>query len=155
VSASFSSCPLSLGFDSSGDSSGAPCMASELQRPDSMPCHNRQVNSTSSPSPEHLLAEDRVLDHAEENNAAMAKLTLLPGHAHSSVLSERDSPACCSTNLHSENHSDSSDSGNYDAPVGGDSLLGDCELSRQIGAQLKLLPMNDQIRELQTIIRDK
>lgn len=129
-------------------------MATELQRPDSMPCHNRQVNSTSSPSPEHLLAEDPVLDHAEKNNAAMAKLTLLPGHAHSSVLSERDSPACCSTNLPSENHSDSSDSGNYDAPVG-DSLLGDCELSRQIGAQLKLLPMNDQIRELQTIIRDK
>lgn len=25
----------------------------------------------------------------------------------------------------------------------------------EIGAQLKLLPMNDQIRELQTIIRDK
>lgn len=129
-------------------------MATELQRPDSMPCHNRQVNSTSSPSPEHLLAEDPVLDHAEENNAAMAKLTLLPGHAHSSVLSERDSPACCSTNLHCENHSDSSDSGNYEAPVG-DSLLGDCELYPQIGAQLKLLPMNDQIRELQTIIRDK
>lgn len=125
-------------------------MATELQRPDSMPCHNRQVNST----PERLLAEDPVLDHAEENNAAMAKLTLLPGHAHSSVLSERDSPACCSTNLHSENHSNSSDSGNYEASVG-DSLLGDCELSRQIGAQLKLLPMNDQIRELQTIIRDK
>lgn len=129
-------------------------MATELQRPDSMPCHNRQVNSTSSPSPERLLAEDPVLDHAEENNAAMAKLTLLPGHAHSSVLSERDSPACCSTNLHCENHSDSSDSGNYEAPVG-DSLLGDCELYPQIGAQLKLLPMNDQIRELQTIIRDK
>lgn len=86
-------------------------MATELQRPDSMPCHNR-------------------------------------------VLSERDSPACCSTNLHCENHSDSSDSGNYEAPVG-DSLLGDCELYPQIGAQLKLLPMNDQIRELQTIIRDK
>lgn len=129
-------------------------MATELQRPDSMPCHNRQVNSTSSPSPERLLAEDPVLDHAEENNAAMAKLTLLPGHAHSSVLSERDSPACCNTHLHCENHSDSSDSGNYEAPVG-DSLLGDCEPYPQIGAQLKLLPMNDQIRELQTIIRDK
>lgn len=116
-----------------------------------MPCHNRQVNSTSTPSPERLRADDQILDHAEENNAAMAKLTLLPGHAHSSVLSDRDSQACCGTNLHSENHSDSS---NYEAPVG-DSLLGDCELSRQIGAQLKLLPMNDQIRELQTIIRDK
>uniref|UniRef100_A0A674BHY2 Uracil phosphoribosyltransferase homolog n=1 Tax=Salmo trutta TaxID=8032 RepID=A0A674BHY2_SALTR len=29
------------------------------------------------------------------------------------------------------------------------------ELQRQIGSQLKLLPLNDQIRELQTIIRDK
>lgn len=34
--------------------------------------------------------------------------------------------------------------GNYDAPPS-DSLLGDCEVSPQI-AQLKLLPMNDQIR---------
>ncbi|XP_050997532.1 uracil phosphoribosyltransferase homolog [Acomys russatus] len=138
-------------------------MATELQHPDSMPCHNRQVNSTS-PSPDHLLADDPILDHAEGNNAAMAKLTLLPGHSHSNglserdsqacVLSERDSQACSSTNLNSENHSDSRECGNYDAPVG-ESLLGDCELSRQIGAQLKLLPMNDQIRELQTIIRDK
>ncbi|MCI4394722.1 hypothetical protein PGIGA_G00171930 [Pangasianodon gigas] len=29
------------------------------------------------------------------------------------------------------------------------------EIARQIGPQLKLLPLNDQIRELQTIIRDK
>lgn len=29
------------------------------------------------------------------------------------------------------------------------------DLQRQIGPQLKLLPLNDQIRELQTIIRDK
>jgi hypothetical protein len=33
-----------------------------------------------------------------------------------------------------------------------DSLLGDCELSQQIKSQLKLLSMNDQIWELQTII---
>uniref|UniRef100_A0A672MCA9 Uncharacterized protein n=1 Tax=Sinocyclocheilus grahami TaxID=75366 RepID=A0A672MCA9_SINGR len=29
------------------------------------------------------------------------------------------------------------------------------DIQRQIGPQLKLLPLNDQIRELQTIIRDK
>ncbi|XP_066517674.1 uracil phosphoribosyltransferase homolog isoform X2 [Hoplias malabaricus] len=31
----------------------------------------------------------------------------------------------------------------------------DCEVQPHIGPQLKLLPLNDQIRELQTIIRDK
>ncbi|XP_036435922.1 uracil phosphoribosyltransferase homolog [Colossoma macropomum] len=31
----------------------------------------------------------------------------------------------------------------------------DGEIQKQIGPQLKLLPLNDQIRELQTIIRDK
>lgn len=29
------------------------------------------------------------------------------------------------------------------------------DIQQQIGPQLKLLPLNDQIRELQTIIRDK
>lgn len=29
------------------------------------------------------------------------------------------------------------------------------DVAKQIGPQLKLLPLNDQIRELQTIIRDK
>ena len=29
------------------------------------------------------------------------------------------------------------------------------DIQKQIGPQLKLLPLNDQIRELQTIIRDK
>lgn len=29
------------------------------------------------------------------------------------------------------------------------------DIVKQIGSQLKLLPLNDQIRELQTIIRDK
>ncbi|ELV09847.1 Uracil phosphoribosyltransferase like protein [Tupaia chinensis] len=53
-----------------------------------------------------------------------------------------------------ENNSGSGDSSNSDVPAG-DSFLGDFDLSQQIGAQLKLLPMNDQIRELQTIIRDK
>lgn len=29
------------------------------------------------------------------------------------------------------------------------------DIAKQIGPQLKILPLNDQIRELQTIIRDK
>lgn len=37
-------------------------------------------------------------------------------------------------------------------PIGGE-VNGDLQI--QLGPQLKLLPLNDQIRELQTIIRDK
>ncbi|XP_008835899.1 uracil phosphoribosyltransferase homolog isoform X2 [Nannospalax galili] len=129
-------------------------MATELQRPDSMPCHNQQVNSTSTLGSQHLQPDDRTLDHAEENNAVVAKLTLLPGHAHSSVQLEQYSQACGGVSLLLESHSDGSDRSHYEAPVR-EFLLGDCELSRQVGTQLKLLPMNDQIRELQTIIRDK
>ncbi|XP_008581253.1 PREDICTED: uracil phosphoribosyltransferase homolog [Galeopterus variegatus] len=129
-------------------------MDTELRCPDSMPCHNQQVNSASTASPEPPRPGDSIPDHAGGDSASVAKLTLLAGHAHSSVPAERDPQACSGASLNSESNSGSDDSSNYDAPAS-DSLLGDCELSRQIGAQLKLLPMNDQIRELQTIIRDK
>ncbi|XP_002763064.1 uracil phosphoribosyltransferase homolog isoform X1 [Callithrix jacchus] len=129
-------------------------MATELQCPDSMPCHNQQVNSASTPSPEQLRPGDPIPDHAGGNRAPRAKVTLLTGHTHSSLPAEQDTGACGGSSLVSESNSGSGDSSSYDAPAG-DSFLGDCELSRQIGAQLKLLPMNDQIRELQTIIRDK
>uniref|UniRef100_A0A2K6T2Z8 Uracil phosphoribosyltransferase homolog n=1 Tax=Saimiri boliviensis boliviensis TaxID=39432 RepID=A0A2K6T2Z8_SAIBB len=129
-------------------------MATELQCPDSMPCHNQQVNSTSTPSPEQLRPGDPIPDPAGGTRAPRAKVTLLTGHAHSSAPAEQDTGACGGSSLISESNSGSGDSSSYDAPAG-DSFLGDCELSRQIGAQLKLLPMNDQIRELQTIIRDK
>ncbi|XP_017744934.1 PREDICTED: uracil phosphoribosyltransferase homolog [Rhinopithecus bieti] len=129
-------------------------MATELQCPDSMPCHNQQVNSASTPSPEQLRPGDPILDHAGGNRASRAKVTLLTGHTHSSLPAELDAGACVGSSLNSESNGGSGDSSSYDAPAG-NSFLGDCELSRQIGAQLKLLPMNDQIRELQTIIRDK
>ncbi|XP_033057182.1 uracil phosphoribosyltransferase homolog isoform X1 [Trachypithecus francoisi] len=129
-------------------------MATELQCPDSMPCHNQQVNSASTPSPEQLRPGDPILDHAGGNRASRAKVTLLTGHTHSSLPAELDAGACVGSSLNSESNSGSGDSSSYDAPAG-NSFVGDCELSRQIGAQLKLLPMNDQIRELQTIIRDK
>lgn len=116
-----------------------------------MPCHNQAVKSASTPSPEPPRPGDLIPDQTGGNSASVAKLTLLAGHAHSSVPAERDPQACGGLSLNSENNGGS---GNYDAPAS-DSLLGDCELSGQIGAQLKLLPMNDQIRELQTIIRDK
>ncbi|XP_029421542.1 uracil phosphoribosyltransferase homolog isoform X3 [Nannospalax galili] len=106
-------------------------MATELQRPDSMPCHNQQVNSTSTLGSQHLQPDDRTLDHAEENNAVVAKLTLLPGHAHSSVQLEQYSQACGGVSLLLESHSDGSDRSHYEAPVR-EFLLGDCELSRQI-----------------------
>ncbi|EHA98288.1 Uracil phosphoribosyltransferase [Heterocephalus glaber] len=129
-------------------------MATELQHPDSMPCHNQQVNSASTPSPELLQPGDLIPDQTGGSSAAEAKLTLLTGHAHSSATAEWDSQACGTTSLNSESPGDTGNNSNYDAPAG-DSLSGDCELSRQIASQLKLLPMNDQIRELQTIIRDK
>lgn len=126
-------------------------MATELRCPDSMLCHNQQVNSSSTQNPEPQQSGDLIPAHAGGNSDSAAKLTLLSGHANSSVPAEWDSQVSGGATLNSENNGGT---GNYDAPAS-DSLLGDCEISRQIGAQLKLLPMNDQIRELQTIIRDK
>lgn len=124
-------------------------MATELRCPDSMPCHNQQVNSASTPSPEPLRSGDRIPDYVEENSTTKAKPTLLTSHAHSSVLGEGSPQACSSASLNP-----SRGNGNSDASVG-DSFLRNSQPSWQIGAQLKLLPMNEQIRELQTIIRDK
>ncbi|XP_019486337.1 PREDICTED: uracil phosphoribosyltransferase homolog isoform X2 [Hipposideros armiger] len=108
-------------------------MATELLCPDSMPCHNQKVNSVSSLEPPR--PGDVIPDHAGGDRAP----------------AEGESQACSNASLNSDSSGGRS---NCDAQPG-DSLLGDCELSGQIGAQLKLLPMNDQIRELQTIIRDK
>ncbi|XP_059766157.1 uracil phosphoribosyltransferase homolog isoform X2 [Balaenoptera ricei] len=127
-------------------------MATELRCPDSMPCHNQQVNCASTQNPEPQQPDELIPDHAGGNSDSAAKLTLLRGRVRSSsVPAERDLQACGDATLNSESNGGT---GTSDAPAS-DSLLGDCELSRQIGAQLKLLPMNDQIRELQTIIRDK
>nr|XP_019603535.1 PREDICTED: uracil phosphoribosyltransferase homolog [Rhinolophus sinicus]XP_019603536.1 PREDICTED: uracil phosphoribosyltransferase homolog [Rhinolophus sinicus] len=108
-------------------------MATELRCPDSMPCHNQKVNSVSSLEPPRR--GDVIPDHVGGDRAPV----------------EGASQACGDTSLNSDSNGGR---GNCDAPPG-DSFLGGCELSGQIGAQLKLLPMNDQIRELQTIIRDK
>ncbi|CAK7313153.1 uracil phosphoribosyltransferase homolog isoform X2 [Vulpes vulpes] len=124
----------------------------DLRYLDSMSCHNQKVNSVSNPIMEPLRPGDLISDPAGGNSASKAKPTLLPGHAHSSVPAELDPPQVCSVaSLNSESNGGS---GNCDAPTG-KFLLGDHEVFQQIGAQLKLLPMNDQIRELQTIIRDK
>ncbi|XP_054435518.1 uracil phosphoribosyltransferase homolog [Pteronotus mesoamericanus] len=126
-------------------------MATELRCRDSMPCHNQQVNSASTPSPEPPRPGDLIPDPAGGNSAFKAKPTLLTSHAHSSVSGEGDPRACAGGSLNPESNSGSD---NCDASAR-DCLLRDSQLSGQIGAQLKLLPMNDQIRELQTIIRDK
>lgn len=124
-------------------------MATELGCLDSMPCHNQNVNPVSSPDPPR--PGDVIPDPAGGDCASLAKPTLLTRHAHSGVPAEGDSKAGGDASFYSDSNGDK---GNYDAQPG-DFLPGDCELPWQIGAQLKLLPMNDQIRELQTIIRDK
>lgn len=116
-----------------------------------MPCHNQQVNSTSTQSPEAPQPGDLIPDPAGGNSALKAKPALPTSHAHSSVSGEGDFKACAGASLDSESDGGN---GNYDASDR-DCLPRDSQLSWQIGAQLKLLPMNDQIRELQTIIRDK
>lgn len=126
-------------------------MATELHYSDTMPCHNQQVNSTSTSSPELQHPGDQTTDHAGGNGASFAKLTLLTGHTHSSLPLDQDLQACGSLSFNSESNGGS---GDYDASAN-DSVQENCELPKQIGEQLKLLPMNDQIRELQTIIRDK
>ncbi|XP_036894486.1 uracil phosphoribosyltransferase homolog isoform X2 [Sturnira hondurensis] len=126
-------------------------MATELRCRDSMPCHNQQVNSTSTQNPEAPQPGDLIPDLAGGNSTLKAKPALPTRHAHSSVPGEGDSKACTGASLDPESDGGS---GNYDASDH-DCLPRDSQLSWQIGAQLKLLPMNDQIRELQTIIRDK
>ncbi|XP_075394724.1 uracil phosphoribosyltransferase homolog isoform X2 [Tenrec ecaudatus] len=126
-------------------------MATDFHFLDSMPCHNQQVISASAASPESLQPGDPTPDHAGVSTASTAKPALCAGRPASSVQAEHDSPACGGASLDSES---CSGSGHGDTP-GAETLLADCELSRLMGAQLKLLPMNDQIWELQTIIRDK
>ncbi|XP_029786546.1 uracil phosphoribosyltransferase homolog isoform X3 [Suricata suricatta] len=126
-------------------------MAMDLQGSDSVPGQNHQANSVSIPSSEPLRPGGRILDQAGGNSAPGTKPTLLTEQAHSSEPSKPNPQASGAASLNSESKGGS---GNCEAPAG-ESLLGDYELSQQIGTQLKLLPMNDQIRELQTIIRDK
>ncbi|XP_057168592.1 uracil phosphoribosyltransferase homolog isoform X2 [Ursus arctos] len=123
----------------------------DLRCSDSTPCHDQKANSVSTPSSEPLRPGDLISDQAGGNSASKSKPTVLAGHAPSSVPAELEPQACGVAGLNSES---SGGSGNCDASTG-ESLLGDREVSQQIGTQLKLLPMNDQIRELQTIIRDK
>ncbi|XP_046953780.1 uracil phosphoribosyltransferase homolog isoform X1 [Lynx rufus] len=126
-------------------------MAMDLRGSDSVPGQNHEVNSVFTPSSEPLRPGGRISDQAGGNSASEAKPTLPTGQAHSSEPAERDPQACSTASLNSESKGGI---GNCDAPAS-ESLLGNYELSQQIGTQLKLLPMNDQIRELQTIIRDK
>lgn len=110
-----------------------------------------QVNSASTLSSEPPRPGDQMPNRAGGSSASTAKRTPPTGHAHSRVPAKWDPRACDDASLNSESDGGS---GNFDL-LAGNHLLGDCVLSQQIGAQLKLLPMNDQIRELQTIIRDK
>ncbi|XP_049623272.1 uracil phosphoribosyltransferase homolog isoform X2 [Suncus etruscus] len=126
-------------------------MATEFRRVDPMPCHTPQVRSLSTLSLDVPRPGDRLPDHAEGNSAAVAKPAVFAGYAHSSRPDPWAPEACGGPALGSEGKG----GGGSDDAVARYFFLGDCELSQQIGTQLKLLPMNDQIRELQTIIRDK
>lgn len=126
-------------------------MATEFRCVDSMPCHNQSVKSVSTLSLEVPRPGDLLPDHAGGNGASVAKPPLFAGYAHSSRPDLWDPEACGDTGLSSE----CKGGGGGDDAVARCFFLGDCELPPQIGTQLKLLPMNDQIRELQTIIRDK
>lgn len=129
-------CPLSVGSVAAGTASFRR-MATGLRCVDSMPCHNQKLNSASTLSAGPPRPGDEIADHAAGSGASGTKPGLLTGRARSDSPAE-GAPEACGAAGHSA-----------------DSSLGDCEVSRQIGAQLKLLPMNEQIRELQTIIRDK
>ncbi|KAM8965428.1 uracil phosphoribosyltransferase homolog [Sarcophilus harrisii] len=108
-------------------------MAKRLRRPDAMPCHNQQLApsaaaaATASPCPEPA---EPGGGPGQDLAGGPAKLPATNGAV---------------------------------AGPAGDSAEGPQPeerepeelFSRQLGPQLKLLPMNDQIRELQTIIRDK
>lgn len=126
-------------------------MATEFRCVDSMPCHNPQVKSISTLSLDVPRPGDLVPDHAGGNSASAAKPALFAGYAQASRSDPWETEACGGTDLSAE----CKGGGGSDDAVARYFFLGDCELSQQIGTQLKLLPMNDQIRELQTIIRDK
>ncbi|XP_006901831.1 PREDICTED: uracil phosphoribosyltransferase homolog [Elephantulus edwardii] len=129
-------------------------MATKLRFLDSMPCHNQQVNSASTSTLEPRHPGDATPDHPGSNSTSKAKLADFTGHSLSTVPAEQDHQAYSGVSPNTESNSGSGGSRNYDVAAS-DTLLGNCEHSLQMGAQLKLLPMNDQIRELQTIIRDK
>ncbi|TSR75247.1 Globoside alpha-1,3-N-acetylgalactosaminyltransferase 1 [Bagarius yarrelli] len=95
-----------------------------------MPCHNQKQAITS---------ERRELEHA-------AKQVRFAGKSSS----------CSSTSADTARGGGRGGKGGGDAAAAdGQDINSNCDIAKQIGPQLKLLPLNDQIRELQTIIRDK
>ncbi|XP_020820260.1 uracil phosphoribosyltransferase homolog [Phascolarctos cinereus] len=103
-------------------------MAKELRRPDTMPCHNQQLApaATASQCPEPA---EPGGGPGQDQVGGPAKLP-----ANGAVAGPAGDSA--------------------EGPPPEDREPEDLSFC-QLGPQLKLLPMNDQIRELQTIIRDK
>ncbi|XP_066105410.1 uracil phosphoribosyltransferase homolog [Saccopteryx bilineata] len=123
-------------------------MATGLQCPDCMPCHQPQINSASTPSVEPPRPGDLIPDHVGGHSASKTKPALHACHTPSSALGEG------SLQANSNPESSNGDSGNTDTSAR-NSFPRDSQPSWHVGSQLKLLPMSEQIRELQTIIRDK
>ncbi|XP_027695105.1 uracil phosphoribosyltransferase homolog [Vombatus ursinus] len=101
-------------------------MAKELRRLDAMPCHNQQLAATASQCPEPAKPGGGP---GQDQAGGLAKLP-----ANGAVVGPAGDRA--------------------EGPQPEDREPEDLFFC-QLGPQLKLLPMNDQIRELQTIIRDK
>lgn len=96
---------------------------------EAMPCHNQRLGAAGGPRPQ------------DEQTAPAGGCSRLIRFAEPSEGSGSGSPS-----------PDSSSASNGAAAVPSPAAE---ECASPLGAQLKLLPMNDQIRELQTIIRDK
>jgi len=96
---------------------------------EAMPCHNQRLGAAGGPRPQ------------DEQTAPAGGCSRLIRFAEPSEGSSSGSP------------SPDSSSGSNGAAAAPSPAAEDC--ASPLGAQLKLLPMNDQIRELQTIIRDK
>ncbi|XP_074056594.1 uracil phosphoribosyltransferase homolog [Macrotis lagotis] len=116
-------------------------MAQQLRRPVAMPCHNQQLvppaaagaAAAASPCPEPPQAGERP---GQELAGGPAK----PAAANGAVVGPAGDGA---EGPQREKGPPQAEEGEPQEP------------SCPLGPQLKLLPMNDQIRELQTIIRDK
>ncbi|XP_031450303.1 uracil phosphoribosyltransferase homolog [Phasianus colchicus] len=96
---------------------------------EAMPCHNQRLGAAGGPRPQ------------DEQTAPAGGCSRLIRFAEPSEGSGSGSPS-----------PDSSSASNGAAAAPSPAAE---ECASPLGAQLKLLPMNDQIRELQTIIRDK
>ncbi|XP_062997828.1 uracil phosphoribosyltransferase homolog [Elgaria multicarinata webbii] len=115
---------------------------------EAMPCHDQRVGSAAASRQQQEAGDHDCPGTGSGGGAASRQLRFADPGADSSPSPDSSSSCCCSG---SGNGRCCYCSGSNGAPDAAPSPPRDLAA----GAQLKLLPMNDQIRELQTIIRDK